>query len=86
MLPTLLAHKRSSGVALVSIMARLRIDSAWDRALTPAFVYFFKLLYPFAGVQQPPSAADCRGRGRLHFGGPARPSRRSVRSPRCEAR
>jgi hopene-associated glycosyltransferase HpnB len=48
MLPTLLAHKRKSGVALVSIMARLRMDTGWDRALTPAFVYFFKLLYPFA--------------------------------------
>ena len=35
-------------LALVSIMARLRTDSRWERLLMPAFVYFFKLLYPFS--------------------------------------
>lgn len=34
-------------LALVSLMARLRMDTAWERALMPAFVYFFRLLYPF---------------------------------------
>jgi len=33
---------------LVSLMARLRMDGLWERLLMPAFVYFFKLLYPFA--------------------------------------
>jgi len=35
---------------LVSTMATLRIDSAWDRLLIPAFVYFFAKLYPFRFV------------------------------------
>jgi hopene-associated glycosyltransferase HpnB len=34
--------------ALVSIMAELECDSFVERLLTPAFVFFFKLLYPFA--------------------------------------
>lgn len=33
--------------ALVSLMASPRQDSAWERLLMPAFVYFFKMLYPF---------------------------------------
>jgi hopene-associated glycosyltransferase HpnB len=32
---------------LVSIMARLRMQTIWERMLVPAFVYFFKLIYPF---------------------------------------
>ena len=31
----------------VSIMASLRMESVWEKLLMPAFVYFFKLLYPF---------------------------------------
>ncbi len=31
----------------VSLMARLRVDTAWERLVVPAFVYFFALLYPF---------------------------------------
>ncbi|MEK6805185.1 MAG: glycosyltransferase [Pseudomonadota bacterium] len=48
MLAALLAQRRSSGANFVSLMADLRRDSFWDRLLLPAFVYFFKLLYPFA--------------------------------------
>ena len=33
---------------LVSIMATLRMKTFWEKRLLPAFVYFFKLLYPFA--------------------------------------
>ena len=33
--------------ALVSLMASLRQESAWERLLVPAFIYFFKMLYPF---------------------------------------
>ena len=32
---------------LVSQMARLRIETGWERLLVPAFVYFFALLFPF---------------------------------------
>ncbi len=31
----------------VSILASLRMESFWEKLLMPAFVYFFKLLYPF---------------------------------------
>ncbi len=33
---------------LVSIMAHLRMRTFWENLLVPAFIYFFKLLYPFA--------------------------------------
>ncbi len=32
---------------LVSLMAYLRMVSPWEKLLMPAFIYFFKLLYPF---------------------------------------
>ncbi len=32
---------------LVSLMASLRMVSPWEKLLMPAFIYFFKLLYPF---------------------------------------
>ena len=32
---------------LVSLLAFLRMDSFWEKLLMPAFVFFFKLLYPF---------------------------------------
>lgn len=37
---------------LVSLMARLRCDSMAERALIPAFVWFFAMLYPFAAVNR----------------------------------
>ncbi|OGT79369.1 MAG: glycosyl transferase [Gammaproteobacteria bacterium RIFCSPLOWO2_02_FULL_61_13] len=37
----------SGNLGLVSLMARLSMDGPWERALMPAFVYFFRLLYPF---------------------------------------
>ncbi|HEV7624942.1 MAG TPA: glycosyltransferase [Streptomyces sp.] len=38
---------------LVSLMARLRADSGWERLIVPAFVYFFAQLYPFGWVNRP---------------------------------
>jgi hopene-associated glycosyltransferase HpnB len=35
------------GCQLVSLMAALRMVGFWERLLMPAFVYFFKLIYPF---------------------------------------
>ncbi len=43
----LLKKMREADVQLVSLMACLRMQSAWEKFLLPAFVYFFKLLYPF---------------------------------------
>lgn len=42
------AKLRTSSLGMVSLMARLRMQSAWEKLLMPAFVFFFKLLYPFA--------------------------------------
>ena len=38
-------HERRLG--LISLMAALPMAGFWERALLPAFVYFFKLIYPF---------------------------------------
>ncbi|WP_174769985.1 glycosyltransferase [Paraburkholderia hayleyella] len=38
---------------LVSLMVRLRCDSWQEKALIPAFVFFFAKLYPFAWVNHP---------------------------------
>ncbi len=38
-------HDKNLG--MISIMARLRTAGFWERLLLPAYVYFFKLLYPF---------------------------------------
>lgn len=35
---------------MVSVMASLRMEGFWERLLMPAFIYFFRLLYPFALV------------------------------------
>lgn len=40
---------------LVSLMARLRCASAWERLIVPAFVFFFAKLYPFERVRDPRS-------------------------------
>lgn len=48
LLPALLAYKQRDNRQFVSLMADLRRTSFWDRLLLPAFVYYFKLLYPFA--------------------------------------
>jgi hopene-associated glycosyltransferase HpnB len=46
--PALLAAARERGATLVSLMAELHCATFWERLLSPAFVFFFKLLYPFA--------------------------------------
>ncbi len=56
----LVAHARQRGDILTSLMVKLRCDSAAERFLVPAFIYFFQLLYPFAWVNrrdQPTAAA-----------------------------
>lgn len=40
---------------LVSLMVRLRCDSAWERMIVPAFVFYFAKLYPFSRVANPAS-------------------------------
>jgi len=37
----------------VSVMATLPMKTFWEKLLTPAFIYFFKLLYPFSLANSP---------------------------------
>lgn len=46
----LLAAMEDGGFAMVSGMVALRCESAAERALIPAFVHFFQMLYPFRWV------------------------------------
>lgn len=46
-LANLLQKLISEQLDLVSLMAFLRMKSFWEIFLMPAFIYFFKLLYPF---------------------------------------
>lgn len=66
-LRTLVAAAGSDGSGrfdLVSQMARLRVESGWERLVVPAFVYFFAQLYPFrrigrAGSRTAAAAGGC---------------------------
>ncbi|MFI6624880.1 glycosyltransferase [Streptomyces sp. NPDC050528] len=46
----LVAAARTGGFDAVSLMARLRVESLWERLVVPAFVYFFAQLYPFRRI------------------------------------
>jgi hopene-associated glycosyltransferase HpnB len=48
MIATLRARLRERRLGLVSLMAELPMEGFWERLLIPAFVYFFKLVYPFS--------------------------------------
>ena len=52
-LSALVARCLESKADLVSEMVRLNCSSLAERALVPAFVYFFQMLYPFARVNDP---------------------------------
>jgi|HubBroStandDraft_1064217.scaffolds.fasta_scaffold136565_2 hopene-associated glycosyltransferase HpnB len=54
-LSALVARLQGPRVDLVSEMVRLNCVSLAERALVPAFVYFFQMLYPFALVNDPRS-------------------------------
>ncbi|WP_437063111.1 glycosyltransferase [Streptomyces sp. enrichment culture] len=49
-LRSLVAAARTGGFDVVSQMARLRVESLWERLVVPAFVYFFAQLYPFRRI------------------------------------
>jgi hopene-associated glycosyltransferase HpnB len=62
-LAAMAAKAEAEGLDLVSEMVALRCESFSERALVPAFVFFFQLLYPFAAVNDPrrPLAAAAGG-------------------------
>jgi hopene-associated glycosyltransferase HpnB len=49
----LVSHAEADGLTLNSLMARLETGGFAERALIPAFVFFFQMLYPFARVNDP---------------------------------
>lgn len=49
----LVGRARDGGFDLVSLMVRLRTESFAERALIPAFVFFFLMLYPPAWIEDP---------------------------------
>jgi hopene-associated glycosyltransferase HpnB len=52
-LRSLVARSEAENLVLNSLMAELRCDSLAEKALIPAFVLFFQMLYPFAQVNRP---------------------------------
>jgi hopene-associated glycosyltransferase HpnB len=59
----LVAAAETDDRVLVSQMVRLRTRTGWEKAIIPAFVYFFAQLYPFRWVNRP------RGRTAAAAGG-----------------
>jgi hopene-associated glycosyltransferase HpnB len=51
-LRTLVARAAAGGYPLTSLMAKLRCRSLAERALVPAFILFFQMLYPFPWVNR----------------------------------
>jgi hopene-associated glycosyltransferase HpnB len=62
-LSSLVARLLQPRVEMVSEMVRLNCTSFPERALVPAFVYFFQMLYPFASVNNPRSAVAAAAGG-----------------------
>ncbi len=52
----LVARAEARGLVLTSLMVKLRCESLAERALIPAFVFFFQMLYPFAWVNRKENA------------------------------
>jgi hopene-associated glycosyltransferase HpnB len=62
-LSSLVARLLQPRVEMVSEMVRLNCSSFAERALVPAFVYFFQMLYPFANVNNPRSGVAAAAGG-----------------------
>jgi hopene-associated glycosyltransferase HpnB len=62
-LSSLVAKLLQSGVDMASEMVRLNCTSLAERALVPAFVYFFQMLYPFSRVNDPSSSVAAAAGG-----------------------
>jgi hopene-associated glycosyltransferase HpnB len=52
-LRALVARGEAGGLALTTLMVKLRCEALCERAFIPAFVFFFQMLYPFAWVNRP---------------------------------
>jgi hopene-associated glycosyltransferase HpnB len=52
-LSALVARATAGGLVLTSLMVKLRCESLAERALIPAFIFFFEMLYPFGWINAP---------------------------------
>ena len=64
-LSRLVAVARGNDTVLTSLMVKLRCESAAERWLAPAFVFFFQMLYPFAWVNDPRRATAAAAGGSM---------------------
>ncbi|CAA7620930.1 glycosyltransferase [Magnetospirillum sp. SS-4] len=48
---------------MASLMVRLRARTLWEQAIVPAFVFFFRMLYPFSWVSDPRSTTAAAAGG-----------------------
>lgn len=60
-LRALVARAVGEDRVLVSLMAKLRCETSAERALVPAFIFFFMMLYPFARVNAQGGTAAAAG-------------------------
>jgi hopene-associated glycosyltransferase HpnB len=49
----LVSRAEQGGLKLVSLMARLKTETLAERALIPAYIFYFQKLYPFSWVRDP---------------------------------
>lgn len=54
-LRALVCQAENKGLALTSLMVKLRAVNAWEKLLVPAFIFYFCLIYPFRAVNDPTS-------------------------------
>ncbi len=62
-LARLVAQSETRNLVLNSLMVRLRCQSFAERALIPAFVFFFQMLFPFTWVNRPGNATAAAAGG-----------------------
>jgi len=61
----LVARAQAQDLAIVSLMVKLRCESLAERALVPAFIFFYQMIYPFAWVNRPQSSTATAAGGCL---------------------
>ena len=64
-LSRLVTIARAKKSVLTSLMVKLRCESAAERWLAPAFVFFFQMLYPFPWVNDPRKATAAAAGGSM---------------------
>ena len=55
LIPVVLKKIKKEQLQMLSLMAFLKMETFWEKLLMPAFIFFFKLLYPFHLSNKPNS-------------------------------